>query len=195
MSFIAPKWDSVHAHYLIETTKEYRDNTDDHLLIARDTTGSTVFTDMDSVHNVTDDMIEELIAEGAKNKWFSKLPSHEQLMKRVRHTFSKLAADTDTRAILTVVLMTPKLLTLVWTPSAEPAPGIYFEDSDSELDPQLEESVLPPVTLRDTQHETHEEYLLTRLRAAKARVETEQIRMEYFETTGRMPPDSDSDNE
>jgi len=51
------------------------------------------------------------------------------------------------------------------------------------------------VALRDTVQESHEEYLLTRLRAAKARVEAEKMRMQYFETTGRMPPDSESDDE
>jgi hypothetical protein len=49
--------------------------------------------------------------------------------------------------------------------------------------------------LTDDAKETQEEYLLTRLRAARARVEAEQIRMQYFETTGRMPPDSESEDE
>ena len=39
------------------------------------------------------------------------------------------------------------------------------------------------------------QYLLTRLRAAKARVEAEQIRMQYFEAMGSMPPESDEDED
>ena len=49
--------------------------------------------------------------------------------------------------------------------------------------------------LVDDAQETQEQYLLTRLRAAKARVEAEQIRMQYFEATGRMPPDSEDEDE
>jgi hypothetical protein len=78
-------------------------------------------------------------------------------------------------------------------------PQISF-DSDSEKssvgdEVNVAESELPPVELVDDSQETQEAYLLTRLRAAKARVETEQIRMQYFEATGRMPPDSDSEDE
>jgi hypothetical protein len=73
-------------------------------------------------------------------------------------------------------------------------------DSDSEGssvgdEVEVTESELPPVELVDDSQQTHEEYLLTRLRAAKARVETEQIRMQYFEATGRMPPDSETEDE
>ena len=86
----------------------------------------------------------------------------------------------------------------MWKPDtynkAQP-PKIEFEDSSSEDSVDLKESDLPPVTLTDDAQETQEEYLLTRLRAAKARVEAEQIRMQYFEATGRMPPDSDLEDE
>ena len=66
-------------------------------------------------------------------------------------------------------------------------------DAGTEL--ELQESSLPPVALRDVASQSQEAYLLSRLRAAKARVEEERTRMQYFETTGRMPPDSDSDSE
>jgi hypothetical protein len=77
-------------------------------------------------------------------------------------------------------------------------PQISFEDSDEETEDEkvdIPESDLPTMELVDDAQETQEEYLLTRLRAAKARVEAEQIRMQYFETTGRMPPDSESEDE
>jgi hypothetical protein len=195
--FLQPKWNATEAHYVIETTAEFRSGSDDFAPVKRDTSGSTVFTDEDQVHNITDDMVQSLIDEGASNNWFAKLPSHEQLMKRVRHTFAKLAAEKDTHAVLTTILMTPKALTFLWTPTAiDSAPAMYFEDSEeSEPEPQIEESNLPAVALRNTGSESQEEYLLTRLRAAKARVETEQIRMQYFEATGRMPPDSESEDE
>lgn len=207
--FVTPKWDPRQGHYTIDMSDDYK-HTAAHLLISRDTLGSTIFTDIDDLHNTTDAIINILIQEGSKNKWFSKLPSHEQLMKRIRHTFVRLATENDTKAGLSAILMTPKILTLVWNPIAKPIiietadkdvstepPPLYFEDSDSDAgtEPELQESALPPVALRDTTQESQEEYLLTRLRAARARVETEQIRMEYFETTGRMPPDSESDDE
>ena len=72
---------------------------------------------------------------------------------------------------------------------------IYFEDSESDGEESIAESNLPPVALRADRAASHEEYLLTRLRAAKARVEAEQIRMQYFEATGRMPPDSEDEDE
>lgn len=218
--FLTPKWDAIQGYYSIEVT-----DTDISVLITRNHMGSTVFPDLDGLHNSTDEILHALIREGEANNWFSKLPSHEQLMKRVKHTFAKLATGSDNRAILSVIQMTPKQLTLVWSPITvlppppppppppsppsppyhphmeEPhvvrAPPLYFEDSDSDAgtEPELQESALPPVALRDSVQESHEDYLLARLRAAKARVETEQIRMEYFETTGRMPPDSDDEDE
>ena len=208
--FVTPKWDPRQGQYVIDMTDDYKKDKDNLLLISRDSLGSTVFTDADDLQNVTDHVINILIREGSANKWFSKLPSQEQLMKRIRHTFVKLASDTDTVACLTSILMTPKILTFVWTPITIPppkvfetkevsteAPPLYFEDSDSDagMEPDLEESALPPVSLRDTEQQSHEEYLLTRLRAAKARVETERLRIQYFETTGRMPPDSDEEDE
>jgi len=206
--FVTPKWDPRQGHYMIDMTDDYKNATSEYLLISRDSLGSTTFSDLDELHNTTDQVINTLIREGAKNKWFSKLPSNEQLMKRIRHTFLRLATENDTKAGLTAILMTPKFLTFVWTPIAKPvemvdkkisteAPPLYFEDSDSDAgtEPELQESALPPVALRDTVQESHEEYLLTRLRAAKARVEAEKMRMQYFETTGRMPPDSESDDE
>lgn len=203
MSFVAPKWDAKQSQYTIDSTVEYREKVDNFLAIMKDTLASTTFTDMDALHNTTDSIVAVLIDEGTVNKWFSKLPSHEQLMKRIRHTFATLALVSDTHAVLTSIYMTPKLLTLVWTPIAvtQVAPPLCFDDSDEESDsgsgtePELQESALPVVALRDSVQTTREEYLLTRLRAAKAKVEAEQIRIEYFETTGRMPPDSDSESE
>jgi hypothetical protein len=205
--FLAPKWDAAQSHYVIETTEEFRGDHEDYLSVLRDSQGNTRFTDEDALHNLTDDMIDHLIEEGAANKWFSKLPSHEQLMKRTRHTFSRLATAEETAAVLTTVLMTPKQVTLVWTPFVAPvkskedaaAPQMYLEDSETEGEEdgvnEIVDSALPPVALKDSAQQTHEEYLLTRLRAAKARVEAEQIRMQYFEATGRMPPDSEDEDE
>ena len=161
--------------------------------------------DTDRVLNVTDLVVEQLINEGHANSWFAKLPSHEQLMKRVQNTFGSLATEAHNTAVVNLLLMTPKQLTLVWSPTtladAQPPP-MYFEESDdsehesdAEPEPEIGESNLPPVSLTDDSKQTHEQYLLTRLRAAKARVETEQLRMQYFETTGRMPPDSESESE
>jgi len=197
--FLQPRWDSAEAHYVIDTTPEFRSDKEDYVPITRDARGSTTFTDDDALHNITDDVVHALIEEGGTNKWFSKLPSHEQLMKRVRHTFANLASDAHNYACLGTVLMTPKQLTFVWTPlTSATAPAMYIEDSEAEEtepEPELQESNLPAVALRSSAQETREEYLLTRLRAAKARVEAEQIRMQYFEATGRMPPDSDSEDE
>ena len=205
MMLVSPKWDATNAQYVIETTPELKENRSYSLLIKKDTLGSTSFSDADALHNLTNKVVSIIINEGTHEKWFSKLPSHEQLMKRTRHTFSRLAVDQENQAVLTTILMTPKLLTLVWTPvlvlATPSAPPLYFDESetelesDSESEPEIQESSLPPVSLTDSVQESHEEYLLTRLRAAKAKVETERIRMQYFETTGRMPPDSDSESE
>jgi hypothetical protein len=153
------------------------------------------------VENVTDSIVHNLIEEGAAGKWFTKLPSHDQLMKRVRHTFLRLAQESENAAVLNTLLLTPKQITLVWNPAVKVVsnPQISF-DSDSEEssdgdEVDLAESELPPVELVDDSQETQEAYLLTRLRAAKARVEAEQIRMQYFEATGRMPPDSEDEDE
>jgi hypothetical protein len=198
MSFLAPTWDATNSHYVIEPTDALRVSS--RVGICRNVTGSTVFKDDDAVHDVTSEMIHDLIDEGANNKWFSKLPSHEQLMKRVKHTFISLATDDNNAAILNVVLMTSKTLTIVWTPIIveNTVPQIDFEDSDgmdSEEEPEVEDSSLPPVALKSSVEQTQENYLLTRLRAARARVEAEQIKMQYFETTGRMPPDSEEDED
>ena len=203
MYFVAPKWDTKFNQYTIDTTAEYKDYSDNFLVITKDSLGSTIFSDLDGLHNATDNIVEELLKEGIANNWFSKLPSHEQLMKRIRHTFSKLSVKTDTHAVLHSIYMTPKLLTLAWMPLMVSQPPLYFDESEAEseaeseegVEPSLQESSLPAVALRDVSHESHEEYLLTRLRAAKAKVEAEQIRIQYFETTGRMPPDSDSELE
>jgi hypothetical protein len=64
-----------------------------------------------------------------------------------------------------------------------------------ESEPEVEDSSLPPVALKSSHEGGQENYLLTRLRAARARVEAEQIKMQYFETTGRMPPDSEEDED
>jgi hypothetical protein len=204
MSFVTPKWNAAEQHYVIETTEQLR--AAHKVDIGRDSSsGSTVFTNENHVHDITVDMIHVLISEGELNKWFTKLPSHEQMMKRLRHTFSKLATAENTHANIHSILMTPKTLTMVWTPitvEKPKLPPMYFEDSDGdelnsdiEADPEIKESKLPPVELKDPSHLTKEEYLLTRLRAARARVETEEIKMQYFETTGKMPPDSESEED
>jgi hypothetical protein len=165
-----------------------------------------VFKDDDELHDVTVDVVHDFIEEGEKNKWFTKLPSHEQLMKRVRHTFISLATAENNKAFVHSVLMTPKTFTMVWMPTTvkPEEPLLQFEDSDCEEDkgidglesePEVSESKLPPVELRDPMSQTKEEYLLTRLRAARARVETEEIKMQYFEATGKMPPDSESEED
>ena len=202
MSFVTPKWNVVEQHYVIEATEQLRaaHNVD----IGRDSSsGSTIFTNDNNVHDISVNIIHTLISEGEANKWFTKLPSHEQMMKRLRHTFSKLATAENTHANIHSILMTSKTLVMVWTPKTiyRPIlPAMCFEDSDGdelnsdiEQDPNIKESALPPVELKDPSFLTKEEYLLTRLRAARARVETEEIRMQYFETTGKMPPESESE--
>jgi len=199
MSFVAPVWNSTDNHYVIELLSEFSENMV--TSISKDANGNTVFSDDNTLENLTDSIINALIEDGNEGKWFTKLPSHEQLVKRVRHTFKNLAQDTNNVASPTNLFLTPKQVTIVWTPkTVNTAPQISFDDSDSEgssLGDEVEvpESNLPVVQLTDDAKETQEEYLLTRLRAAKARVEAEQIRMQYFETTGRMPPDSDSEDE
>jgi hypothetical protein len=198
MSFISPRWDATEAHYVIDTTPSLKLSS--RLAIGLNSSnGSTVFLDDDAVHNITVEALYSLITEGAENKWFTKLPSHEQLLKRHQHRFSSLADREKNFAFLDTILMTPKTLTLVWSLiTVKPeAPKMEFEDSEDELnsEPEVSESDLPPVELKDNSKETQEEYLLTRLRAARARVEAEQIKMQYFETTGRMPPDSDSEED
>jgi len=203
MLLVSPKWDATNSQYVIETMPELKKDRRFSMAIEKDTLGSTRFSNTDALHNLTDDIVTMILNQGSSEKWFSKMPSHEQLMKRIRHSFARLAANQENQAVLTTILMTPKLLTLVWTPvvlaTVNQAPPLCFEESESESEsesePEIEESSLPPVALTDSNQESHEEYLLTRLRAAKARVETERIRMQYFETTGRMPPDSDSESE
>ena len=198
MSFVPPVWDAANGHYVIDVVPAFSSRTS--VFIQKDTNGNTVFKDADLLENYTDQIIQNLIDEGASGKWFTKLPSHEQLMKRVRHSF-KVLANSENAAVLTTLLLTPKVVTLVWTPTmvaVSSIPQISFEDSDEETEDEkvdIPESDLPTMELVDDTQETQEEYLLTRLRAAKARVEAEQIRMQYFETTGRMPPDSESEDE
>jgi hypothetical protein len=203
MSFVSPRWDAKDAHYIIDTTPSLKLSS--RLSIGLSSSnGSTVFLNDDAVHNMTADVLHTLISEGSENKWFTKLPSHEQLLKRHQHRFSSLADREKNFAFLDYILMTPKTLTLVWSlitvkPQAPPQapPKLEFEDSEGELDsePEVSESDLPPVELKDDSKVTQEEYLLTRLRAARARVEAEQIKMQYFETTGRMPPDSEDEED
>lgn len=200
MSFVAPVWNSSDNHYVINLIPAFSYSIN--AAVGKDSNGNTVFLEIDKLEDLTDMVIHGLIEEGNEGKWFTKLPSHEQLVKRVRHTFKNLASDSDNMANPTTLLLTPKQVTLVWTPKTvkQEAPQISFEDSDSEGSSEgdevdVPESNLPAVELTDDSKESQEEYLLTRLRAAKARVEAEQIRMQYFETTGRMPPDSDSEDE
>ena len=199
MTFNPPVWDSSNSHYVINLLPTFYEKTQ--VLIKKDTNGSTTFTDLDMIENVSDSIVHNLIEEGAAGKWFTKLPSHDQLMKRVRHTFLRLAQESENAAVLNTLLLTPKQITLVWNPAVKVIsnPQISF-DSDSEEssdgdEVDVAESELPPVELVDDSQETQEAYLLTRLRAAKARVEAEQIRMQYFEATGRMPPDSEDEDE
>jgi hypothetical protein len=159
-----------------------------------------MFSNDESIARVTQDLVTLLLQEGDENKWFSKLPTHASLMKRINNTFKTLATVTQKHAVVSSLQMTPKVLMLVWSPieysEPAPAPGMGFEsDSDLESEPEIADSNLPPVPLADISQQRQEGYLLTRLRAAKARLEAEQIRMEYFETTGRMPPDSESEEE
>lgn len=204
MSFVAPVWDSANGHYVIELLPTFSNK----LLafLTKDTNGSTVFTENDAVENFTDEVINNLIGDGASNNWFAKLPSHEQLVKRVRHSFKKLASNNENAANLRTLLLTPKVVTFVWDPTfvnVPTTPQISFDDSEAEDsegssegdEVEISESALPPVELQDDVQQSREEYLLTRLRAARARVEAEQIRMQYFETTGRMPPDSEDDED
>uniref|UniRef100_A0A6C0DJU8 Uncharacterized protein n=1 Tax=viral metagenome TaxID=1070528 RepID=A0A6C0DJU8_9ZZZZ len=201
MSFVPPSWDAVNGHYVINLVPALTDKM--RVFIMKDTNGSTVFKDNDAVENYTDAIINNLIDEGASGNWFAKLPSHDQLLKRVKHSFSSLAQDTENAAALTTLLLTPKVVTLLWTPTyvaPSSIPQISFEESESETSSQgdeveISESALPPVELVNDAQEAQEDYLLTRLRAAKARVEAEQIRMQYFEATGRMPPDSEDEDE
>lgn len=196
MSFVPPVWESANSHYVIQVSPAKSESM--RMSMNKDTNGNMIFNDLDGVENVTDSLIHDLIQEGSEGNWFSKLPTHEQLMKRVRHTFGSLADNANNSALLTTILLTPKQLTFVWKPETyniPQQPKISFDDSSSEESVDLKESDLPPVTLTDDAQETQEEYLLTRLRAAKARVEAEQIRMQYFEATGRMPPDSDLEDE
>ena len=204
MSFVAPKWDAAQGHYVIDVQESFTTNT--RVPLGRDSQGTPEFTDLDAVHNITDLTIQKLIKEGDTNKWFAKLPSHEQLMKRVRNSFKGEPKDTHNAVVLSTLLLTPKQVTFLWSPIShtEPpsAPPLYIDDtegseseSEAGTEPEILESNLPPVALTDDTQQTREEYLLTRLRAAKARVEAEQIRMQYFETTGRMPPDSESEDD
>ena len=201
MSFIPPVWDAANGHYIIQLTPSFTDKM--RVFVKKDTNGNTVFRDNDTLENYTDAVIHNLIDEGASGNWFSKLPSHDQLMKRVRHTFKNLAQDNENGAVLQTLFLTPKVVTLVWSPTViipSVGPQISFEDSESEGssegdEVEISESALPPVELVDDAQETQEPYLLTRLRAARARVEAEQIRMQYFEATGRMPPDSEDEDE
>lgn len=202
MTFLAPKWDAGQGHYVIEVKESFTTNT--RVALGRDSNGTPEFIDLDRLYNVTDSTIHKLLKEGDENKWFAKLPSHEQLMKRVRNSFKGEPTEKHNAVLLSTLLLTPKQITFLWSPVThrEEAPPMYIDESegdDSESDagtePEISESNLPPVALTDDTQQTKEEYLLTRLRAAKARVEAEQIRMQYFETTGRMPPDSESEDD
>ena len=200
MSFVTPKWDTTQNNYVIDVTSSLQKSSQ--VPAGKDTSGSIVFLDSDRLHDTTVEVLHHLIDEGEKNKWFTKLPSHEQLMKRVKHSFSNLGDPETNTAILERLLMTPKLITFLWTPTtvkeAAKPPPMEFEDSEDEglmSEPDVCESNLPPVELMDDRMRMREEYLLTRLRAAKARVEEEQIRMQYFEATGKMPPESEDEED
>jgi hypothetical protein len=202
--FTAPEWMSNESQYKLTVTEDYARSlaANSSVDLKRDSAGSYTFSNQDQLLEVTSALLHSLLKEGSENNWFAKLPSHEQLLKRVKHTFLSLPEPNQTLAFVSCVYMNPKVLTLQWTPVYPPPPpsaqvqqqGIYFEDSDSE-GADITESNLPPVELRNDRLVSQEEYLLTRLRAAKARVEAEQIRMQYFEATGSMPPESDEDED
>lgn len=202
--FTAPEWISNESQYKLTVTEDYARSfaANSSVDLKRDSAGSYTFSNQDQLLEVTSALLHSLLKEGSENNWFAKLPSHEQLLKRVKHTFLCLPEPNQTLAFVSCVYMNPKVLTLQWTPVSPPPPpsaqvqqqGIYFEDSESE-DADITESNLPPVELRNDRLVSQEEYLLTRLRAAKARVEAEQIRMQYFEATGSMPPESDEDED
>ena len=192
-TFKAPVWDASQAQYNIQVTAECACS------LGVDKTGAFTFKDSDELLNITDNILHALIAEGAANKWFARLPTHEQLMKRVKHSFATLPGVAHTDGVLSTIWMTPKQVTFIWRPEVrtQAPPPLEFEDSEDEDTASIKESSLPPVALVNGPNspQNKEQYLLTRLRAAKARVEAEQIRMEYYEATGRMPPDSESDEE
>jgi hypothetical protein len=200
ITFTTPEWIAADSHYQIKLEESFIQST---IVELTKDKGAIVFGDVDKQYEITVEILHRLIREGTEQKWFSKLPTHEQLLKRVRHTFSSLPHDDQTIAVLKVLYLTPKSITFLWTPESptkyETKGGLYFEDSDCESDEdedlEIPESDLPPVSLREDPVLTQEEYLLTRLRAAKARVESEQIKMKYFEMTGKMPPDSDSEED
>jgi hypothetical protein len=199
--FQAPVWDSSSSEYILQILNEFSEDA----VVEITNEGGTQFKDQDEVLNVTDDLVAALISEGAEKKWFAKLPSQEQLMKKVRHTFTALATADQGVARPATLRMNPKAVTIVWLPEARKVPAgpppLLFEESEVEdsasesgsEEPEIPESNMPVVALREEAQMTREEYLLTRLRAAKARLEAEQIRMQYFEATGQMPPDSDSE--
>jgi hypothetical protein len=213
-----PVWESQTSEYVLKIHEEFAKDA-----IARiPDYGTAKFQETDEVLNITDDLIAALISEGAEKKWFAKLPTQEQLLKKVSHTFATLATADQNAARPVLLRLNPKKVTIVWQPearSAPPAPPpLAFEDSEPEEsedsgseegpEPEIAESNLPAVALRESGFAvtrsrgdreevemTREQYLLTRLRAAKARLEAEQIRMQYFEATGQMPPDSDSEED
>jgi hypothetical protein len=199
-TFTTPEWIAADSHYQIKLEESFIQSTI--VELAKDK-GAIVFGDIDKQYEITVEILHRLIREGTEHKWFSKLPTHEQLLKRVKHNFSDLPHDDQIIAVLKVLYLTPKSITFLWTPESptkyQTKGGLYFEDSDCESDEdedlEIPESDLPPVSLREDPVLTQEEYLLTRLRAAKARVESEQIKMKYFEMTGKMPPDSDSEED
>jgi hypothetical protein len=180
-------------------SKAYSESAISRVNLKRDSSASLTFENEEQVLEVVSALLHILLKEGGDNHWFAKLPSHEQLMKRVKHLFSNMPQGSEeSQAYISSVFMNPKVLTLVWTPVQplqQSQQGIYFEDSESDGEESIAESNLPPVALRADRAASREEYLLTRLRAAKARVEAEQIRMQYFEATGRMPPDSEEEDE
>jgi hypothetical protein len=201
-----PVWESQTSEYVLKIHEDFAEEA----IVRLPDIGTGKFQETDEVLNVTDDLIAALISEGAEKKWFAKLPTQEQLLKKVRHTFATLATADQNVARPRILRLNPKTVTIVWQPearSAPPAPPpLAFEESEPEdsedsgseeegPEPEITESNLPAVALREEAAMTREQYLLTRLRAAKARLEAEQIRMQYFEATGQMPPDSDSEED
>ena len=208
--FSTPTWAAQQQAYQIQVVEDFaKENL---VPLTRDTTGSVTFADQDNLLDAVDTVLHALIQEGDKHKWFAKLPTHEQLMKRTKHTFSSLPSDDQNTGCLMTLWLTPKQVTFVWRPetTTSPAPPLAFEESDGEgleedgsegseedvaVAKEIPESNLPPMNLQNEDAHAREKYLLARLRAAKARVEAEQVRMMYFEETGKMPPDSETEDE
>ncbi|NDB82699.1 MAG: hypothetical protein EB127_08155, partial [Alphaproteobacteria bacterium] len=64
MSFVSPVWESANSHYVIKVLPEHSETI--RMSMSKDTNGNTVFNDLDSLENVTDRLIHDLIQEGSQ---------------------------------------------------------------------------------------------------------------------------------